>query len=678
MNVQTNSSTAISFSPAISLPRVWQRVALGAILVAAIFLHFYRLDQEGFANLYYAATVKSMLTSWHNFFFASFDPAGFVAVDKPPLGFWIQALSATLFGFNGISLLLPQALAGVLSVALIYFLVARVFGANAGLIAALVLTLTPISIASNRNNTVDSLLVFTSLLAAWAVTIAIEKGSARWLIVCAILVGIGFNIKELQAILVLPAFWFAYLVAANARWWKRIAHLFIATIILLIVSLAWVVAVDLTPRDQRPFVGSSQNNTEMELIVGHNGVQRLGIIANWLGLRDQPRAQTSPQSPLLLGEGEGDEVLPPPNSQPKQLFDAPPNPPANAQPKQPFDNPPNPSPNNPPPNAQNNLPRGPNDETGLAGAGRLFNSQLAGQTSWLLPLALIEFIAAAWQTRVRVPFAREHQQLLLWGMWLAPQIIFFSYAGLFHRYYLEMLSPAIAALVGAGMVALWRDYRAKKYRGWLLPIMIGASALVEILIVANSAEWARWLIPTIGALAIISALALVILKFKSDSRFVLLPFAFSTFALLIAPAAWSLTPVLNGGDVGLPYADPDLLARPNRPNNLPADNRLIDYLNAHRNGAKFLVATVNANSAAPIILETGAPVMAVGGFSGMDNILSVSEFAQRLAQNDVRYFLITPQNNQTNDVARWATEKCAAVNDFGLGGQRLYDCARIK
>ncbi|MBI3738131.1 MAG: glycosyltransferase family 39 protein, partial [Chloroflexi bacterium] len=454
MNVQTNSSTAISFSPAISLPRVWQRVALGAILVAAIFLHFYRLDQEGFANLYYAATVKSMLTSWHNFFFASFDPAGFVSVDKPPLGFWIQALSATLFGFNGISLLLPQALAGVLSVALIYFLVARVFGTNAGLIAALVLTLTPISIASNRNNTVDSLLVFTSLLAAWAVTIAIEKGSARWLIACALLVGIGFNIKELQAILVLPAFWLAYLVAANARWWKRIAHLFIATIILLIVSLAWVVAVDLTPRDQRPFVGSSQNNTEMELIVGHNGVQRLGIIANWLGLRDQPRAQNDPanssaniQSPAPKTDSQN----PPPNSQPKQLFDAPPNPPANAQPKQPFDN--------PPPNAENNLPRGPNDETGLAGAWRLFNPQLAGQTSWLLPFALIGFFAAAWQTRVRVPFAREHQQLLLWGMWLVPQIIFFSYAGLFHRYYLEMLSPAIAALVGAGMVALWRDYR---------------------------------------------------------------------------------------------------------------------------------------------------------------------------------------------------------------------------
>src|ERR687897_2729893 len=111
---------------------------LSAVLALSAFLNLSRLTSEGYGNLYYAATGKDMLASWHNFFFASFD-AGFVSVDKPPLGFWIQAASAYVFGFHRWSLLLPQALAGILSVALLYHLVARSFGPVAGLLAALAL-----------------------------------------------------------------------------------------------------------------------------------------------------------------------------------------------------------------------------------------------------------------------------------------------------------------------------------------------------------------------------------------------------------------------------------------------------------------------------------------------------------------------------------------------------------
>src|SRR3954463_2682437 len=130
----------------------WPGLALAAILVLSAFLNLYGLTSEGYANTYYAAGVKNMLTSWHNFFFVSFD-AGFVSVDKPPLGLWIQAASAYLLGFRGLSLLLPQALAGILCVALIYYLVRSTFGEVAGLIAALALTVTPISVATSRNNT---------------------------------------------------------------------------------------------------------------------------------------------------------------------------------------------------------------------------------------------------------------------------------------------------------------------------------------------------------------------------------------------------------------------------------------------------------------------------------------------------------------------------------------------
>ena len=98
-----------------SIPR-WEWLALASILALATVLDFYRIDQNGFGDTYYAATVQSMSLSWHNWFFAAFDPGGFVSVDKPPLGFWIQVASVKLFGFHGTSFILPQALAGVLSV----------------------------------------------------------------------------------------------------------------------------------------------------------------------------------------------------------------------------------------------------------------------------------------------------------------------------------------------------------------------------------------------------------------------------------------------------------------------------------------------------------------------------------------------------------------------------------
>src|SRR5207302_8477405 len=128
----------------------------------------------------------------------SYDPGGFVTIDKPPVGFWFQVLSARIFGFNSVSILLPQALAGVLAVLLLYYLVRRHFGVVAGLLAALALAITPISVVTNRNVTIDSTLALALLLGAWAVLRAAETGRLRWLVLSAALVGIGFNIKMLE------------------------------------------------------------------------------------------------------------------------------------------------------------------------------------------------------------------------------------------------------------------------------------------------------------------------------------------------------------------------------------------------------------------------------------------------------------------------------------------------
>src|SRR2546421_8742233 len=234
----------------------WHHLALGGITLISVFMNFFQLGQNGFGS-YYPAAVRSMMDNWHNFFFASYDPGGFVSIDKPPVGFWLEVASAKIFGFNSVSILLPQALAGVLSVLLLYHLVRRHFGVVAGLLAALALALSPISILTNRNVTIDSTLTLVLLLGAWTVLKAAETGRLRWLLLTALIVGIGFNIKTLEAYLVVPAYGLLYLLAAPHSLRKRIGHLALAGVLLLAISLSWVVAVDLTPASQRPYVGST-------------------------------------------------------------------------------------------------------------------------------------------------------------------------------------------------------------------------------------------------------------------------------------------------------------------------------------------------------------------------------------------------------------------------------------
>src|SRR5436305_1140040 len=228
----------------------WHQLALGGILLISVFMDFFQLGQNGFGS-YYPPAVRSMMDNWHNFFFASYDPGGFVTIEKPPVGFWLQVISAKIFGFTPCSVLLPQALAGVLSVLLLYFLVQRHFGGVAGLLAALALALSPISIVTNRNITIDSTLALTLLVGAWAVLRAAETGRLRWLLLSAVIVGVGFNIKMLEAYLVVPAFGLLYLLAAPTSIWKRIGHLALAGALLLVISLSCVVAVDLVPAWQR-------------------------------------------------------------------------------------------------------------------------------------------------------------------------------------------------------------------------------------------------------------------------------------------------------------------------------------------------------------------------------------------------------------------------------------------
>jgi 4-amino-4-deoxy-L-arabinose transferase-like glycosyltransferase len=633
-------ATVIDGAYALGTKASWQWIALVAVLILSAFLNLFRLTSAGYGNTYYAAAVKDMLTSWHNFFFVSFD-AGFVSVDKPPLGLWIQAASAYLFGFSGLSLLLPQALAGILSVALLYHLVNRTFGPVAGLLSALVLAVTPIAIAIDRTNDLDSLLVLTVLIGAWMVIRAVETGRLRWLLAGAVVVGLGFNIKMLEAYLIVPAFYLFYLLASPVSWRRRLVHLGLATVVLLVVSLSWAVVVDLTPVDQRPYVGSSSNNSELDLAFGYNGATRLlgrgeGAFGGRQPTQEEPAAQEEAQGGPPGGGGFGP---------------------------------------------------GGGRENGDPGPLRLLDEQLAGQIGWLLPLAMVGFLAAAWQKRPRLPLDQRQGELVLWGMWLLTQVVFFSIAGMFHRYYTVMLAPAIAALVGIGVVALWSDYRSPGRRGWLLPLtLLGMAALHAYVILAYYDEdWSSWLAYVIAGLCAVATAVLVFMRLRPGlkaSAYSVCAVAVGVLTLLTAPAVWAFYTASQGSGGMMASAGPQTVQSSSwwgsggsRSGNGPpgsrgtADPALLDYLQTNRGDAKYLVATINSMSASPVILNTDEPdpVITLGGFMGRDPVLSTDELADLVNEGAVRLFLVPDRERMEEMMAEYASSQSSGQQDASQG-----------
>jgi 4-amino-4-deoxy-L-arabinose transferase-like glycosyltransferase len=666
----------------------WPRwAALGGVMLVSIFLNFYQLGQNGFGNTYYAAAVRSMLDSWHNFFFVSLDPGGFVSVDKPPLGFWLQVISAKVFGFTAFSILLPQALAGVVSVWLLYVLVRRHFGTAAGLLAGLALALSPISVVTNRNNTIDSTLTLAMLVGAWAVLRAAETGKLRWLLVCAAMVGVGFNIKMLEAYLVVPAYALLYLLAAPRRIWVRIVHLLIAGVLMVVLSLAWVVAVDLTPASARPYVGSSGNNSALNLALGYNGVARL--VGNTpSGGSGAPTGGQPPQGAGSTSGTPGGFGGPPPfqggNGGPPQGG----------------------------PRGSNGNAGGPQGgqgggqvgmfNTGNPGLTRLFTEPLGSQIAWLLPLAILGALAVAWQRRPRPQRDRQQHSLILWGTWLLTMGVFFSVASFFHQYYLTVMAPAICALFGIGLVVMWRDYRRGNWRGWLLPIAIALTAIQQITLLNSYSTWAQWMVPLIATLAGISIFALVAARLLPRLRLsarLMQPLALAVglgvVALLVTPTVWAATPVLENVSTPLPIAGPDQTggAGGGQFAGNGVDSALISYLEAHQGTAKYLVAVPSAQTADAIILATNEPVMALGGFNGGDQILTVAQLKALIANGTIHYFLVGGGGGPgggSSSLINWITANCTAVSyasssttssgtsgsgPGAIGNEQLYYCS---
>ncbi len=680
-------------------------VLLIGILLLSTALHFANLEAIGDANAYYTAAVKSMLQSWSNFFFVAAEPGGSVTVDKPPLGLWIEAVFAFFLGVEGWVVSLPNILAGIFSAPLLYYLVKKYMGELAGLVAALVLTVTPVAVATDRNNTMDGMLVFTLLLAAWAFVTATETGKSRWLFLGAFLLGLGFNIKMLQAFLPLPAFYALYFLGAKTGWWKKIFSIGVSGVILLVVSLSWAIIVDLTPAEQRPYIGSSEDNTVMELIVGHNGLSRL---FSPRGGGNAPPHRTAPNAP----PSPGGQALPQP---PQQALDAcagkaqdaacsftqpggeaingacifPPGSDQLAcapQDRLPQNGPPAPGGQynpprpglNPPPGVMGDGPTAsPNPnagntpfsrETGSPGALRFFVSPLSRQMSWLLPFALIALAMAVFAVRPRLPLQAEHKALVLWGGWLVTCLVFFSAVeGIFHAYYAIMLAPALGAAVGAGIALFWRWQAG---RPGVNAGLVAAAVVTVAFQVFTTAQYGFESVLVYAPVALLGIGALLLfVKFLRPAAYLTL-----LAAMAFIPFIWTGMTVLDRApDVNLPSA---ILAgaarqtqpRPgpalNEPN--PADDALVSFLQANTQDVEYLVAVPNAHTGAPLVLATGRPVLYIGGFGGRDPVINAAGLAEMVANGELRYVLFSGDPGK-QDIAQWLASSCTVVPEFSRG-----------
>jgi 4-amino-4-deoxy-L-arabinose transferase-like glycosyltransferase len=589
-------------------------MALPLTLIAAVaaLARTWQLSQNDFGRQYYAAGVRSMLDSWHNFLFNAFDPAGFVSIDKPPVAIWLQVASTKLLGFSALSILLAQVIAGLAAVLLVYVLVRKYWGGAAAAIAALSLALSPVNVAVDRSNNTESCLILVLLAGVWLAMRAAETGRLALLCAAMAAIGIGFNVKMGAALVLAPVLALTFSLArpgAPVTW--HLGRQAIAGLVLVAVSLSWAIFFDLTPARDRPYAGSTKHNSMLELALVHNGAAR------FVAISAPATDQTTPASTEVR--------------QPVMTDDSP------------------------------------------TGPLRLFRPRAAAQFAWLLPLALAGLVLAwsdAWGPGA--PVSRRISAGV-WTGWLVMYWIVLSFAGgLIHTYYVAVLGPPLAVFSGIAVAGLWSRWKAGKPGRIYLPLVIVATAAWQFyLCMAPSdtigSDWLSLTWLTSIGIAVICAGVLYALP-QQGSSFAKLFAGASIGALLVAPILTAASVVLRRLNTAAPVANMTALLAPSDTERAAlrtsrqdaARQKLSSYLMANREAAKFLVAVPNANVAAPLIISTGLPVMAIGGYLGDDPILTPSDVERLASDRQLRFvmlggFTLAPakQAAALDPIARW-------------------------
>ena len=613
------------------------------IAVFALGTNLWNLSAQGLGNAYYAAAVRSMTQSWTNFFFASFDPGGWITVDKPPLAWWVPAALAKIFGVNSWTLLGPSAVAGAVAVLLLTVTVRRVWGVTAGIGAGLALATMPTAVAVSRSNNPDVWLVLGVVAAAWAMERAFATGQRRWLVGMGSFIGLAFLAKLGAALIVVPGLWLAYLLAAPASWKRRIADLAIATVTFVAVAFVWVGSTVLIPASSRPFIGGSTDGSAWNLVTGYNGLGRL--VGNRNG--GQAGGGALRGGPGGFGGFGGSGV---------------------------------------------------NSFGGSTGIGRLFNMGMGDQVMWLIVPATAAAVLSAWLIGRRRLGRSQVGFAIAFTVWLVAGFVTFSFAkGTFHNYYVALIAPAIAGLFGMG-IALVRG--APRSGRLLAAVLLLATAAVQVVFLrrVDALTALRVVVP----LALVaSAIGLAVMRRARElmgASFVSVVAVVAS--LLLAPAAWSLSSVGHASSGSFPEARPVALemnvgaggngatssANATFGQGASLTKAELTWLRSQRQSETWLLAVSSSMQASTAIIN-GDSVMAMGGFSGGDPAMNKDRLATLVRAGSLRFVSVGGgfggaggfgEAGGATGVTSVVTATCTNVpsSTWGATGtSTLYDCA---
>jgi 4-amino-4-deoxy-L-arabinose transferase-like glycosyltransferase len=586
----------------------WARPAL--LAVAAVAAVAYGWGMAGASvESFYGAAARSMSGSWHDFIFGAFDPAGTVTVDKLPGALWIQALSLRVFGFHIWALILPQVIEGVLTVLVLYRAVRRLSGAAAGptagavagLTAAVVLAVTPITVLLGRGNVSDSLLILLLVLAADATAAALTTGSLRQLLLAGVWVGLAFQAKMIQAWLVLPALGAAYLLAAPAaRLRTRCAHVALAGLVTVVVSLSWMTAVSLVPSQDRPYVDGSANDSVYTQVFDYNGLGRL--TGNWSHL-------AGPPSPLIVAAVESGQLLT------AETFGIKPS------------------------------------------WHRLLSGPFAADGGWLLPAALAGAAGVLLSRRRQGRRDPLRAAVVLWGGWWLILAVFFSTGTYINSYYVAALIPPVAALCGTGLAACGPAPWPARVRLIVAAAVLGCAGYGAYLM---SGTKSGPVVLTVAAAVIALAAAAQLTQNAAGRGRHLTAVAFAGAAVLLLPAAASVNAVIAGlGPFDTPFessttAHRNQILAADAPNIIKQAQRL-ELLTPPGDA---LFATDTSGLAQNYILYTGMEVLPIGGYLGNVPAPTLAALQADISRGYVRLFVLPVLPPGPDPRVRWIESHC--------------------
>ena len=511
--------------------------------------------------------------------------------------------------------------------------VKRQFGFASAMISAVTLMLTPVAALMFGFNNPDAILTFMLTASGYAFLRSLEgRRPLLWLGLAGLFTGLAFNTKMLQGLMVLPAMVIVYLAFAKPPIVTRFLHLMFAGAITVVSTLWWSVLVWLTPSGNRPWVGSTNDNSIWSLIFGYNGFGRL------LGNRGGGGGGTPPGGGMAMVSPGGMGGAP-------------------------------------------SGGHGPGDTGfgGQTGIFRIFNNDFGPNIAWLLILALASGGLLLWILRKTPRTNRGRAAVIFWILWLIIHIVIFSMtSGVIHPYYVVVIAPAVAALVGIGVPFLWGAYVRRKSYAWILPMLVGVTAVIAIIILsyAGTMTWLMWMV---GVLGVIGMIGLLVNLYVPKRWLQNLAIITSVAACMTAPVAYTLSTVNVTHTGSIPTAGPSSTAMQGSNNEKSqADSTLVQYLLQNQNDTTWLVAVDSANESAAIQLTSGRPVMAIGGFNGSDTPLTLEQFKQLVAYGKLKYYAASSRgrgggpNGGNSEITNWIKKNGQVVN-YGGSDVTLYE-----